>query len=67
MVENLKDPRNHMTGKYIERKYHLIQENVQQGDVTIYRILMGNYLVDPFTKSLSTKLFLDHLKSIIIK
>ena len=34
-VANSKEPRSHKRGKHIERKYHLIREIVQRGDVTV--------------------------------
>ena len=33
-VANSKEPRSHKRGKHIERKYHLLREIVQRGDVT---------------------------------
>ena len=30
-----KEPRNHRKGKHIERKYHLVQNIVQRGNVTV--------------------------------
>ena len=32
-VANGKEPRNHCTGKHIERKFHLVREIVNRGDV----------------------------------
>ena len=39
-------------GKHIERKYHLLREIVQRGDVTIIKIASAENLADPFTKAL---------------
>ena len=33
VVANSKEPRTHKKGKHIERKYHLIRDIVQRGDV----------------------------------
>ncbi|KAK4855041.1 hypothetical protein QYF36_003447 [Acer negundo] len=50
-VANSKEPRSHKRGKHIERKYHLLREIVQRGDVTITKIASAEKLADPFTKS----------------
>ena len=34
-VANAKEPRNHKRGKYIKRKYHLICEIVNRGDMVV--------------------------------
>ena len=34
-VANSKEPKSHKRGKHIERKYHLIREIVNRGDVTV--------------------------------
>ena len=38
-VANSKEPHSHRRGKHIRRKYHLIQEIVQRGDVIITKIV----------------------------
>ena len=37
-VAQSKEPRNHGKGKHVERKYHLIRDIVQQGDVIVPRL-----------------------------
>ena len=37
-VTNSKEPRSHQRGKHIERKFHLIRDNVECGDVTVCKI-----------------------------
>ena len=44
---------SHKRGKHIERKYHLIREIVNRGDVVVSQIASEDNLVDPFTKGLS--------------
>ena len=52
MVAQSKDPSNHKKGKHIERKYHIIQDIVTQGDVVVAaKIDSANNLVDHFTKT----------------
>ena len=51
-VAQSKEPRNHGKGKHVERRYHLIRDIVQHGDVTVTKIATVDNLVDPFTKAL---------------
>ena len=37
-VANSKEPRSHKRSKHIERKYHLIRDNVARGDVDVKKI-----------------------------
>ena len=62
-VANSKEPRSHKRGKHIERKYHLLREIVQRGDVTIIKIASAENLADPFTKALPQKSFDGHLEN----
>ncbi|KAA0037540.1 retrovirus-related pol polyprotein from transposon tnt 1-94 [Cucumis melo var. makuwa] len=59
-VANSKEPRNHKRGKHIERKYHLIREIVQRGDVIFTKIASEHNIADPFTKTLTAKVFKGH-------
>ena len=61
-VANSKEPRSHKRGKHIERKYHLIREIVNRGDVTVTKIPTLENLADPFTKTLTEKQFNKHLE-----
>ena len=63
-VANSKKPRSHKKGKHIERKYHLIREIVQRGDVTVTKIASAENLADPFTKTLTAKVFEGHLEGL---
>ena len=62
VVANSKEPRSHKRGKHIERKYHLIREIVNRGDVTVTKIPTLENLADPFTKTLTEKQFNKHLE-----
>ena len=66
-VINSKELRNHKRGKHIERKYHLIREIVNRGDVTVTKIPILDNLVDPFTKTLSEKQFFKHVEEMGLK
>ena len=63
-VAQCKEPRNHGKGKHIETKYHLIQDIVRRGDVTMNKIATVDNLADPFTKALPHKVFECHLDSL---
>ncbi|KAA0048709.1 retrovirus-related pol polyprotein from transposon tnt 1-94 [Cucumis melo var. makuwa] len=63
-IVNSKEPRSHKRGKHIERKYHLIREIVQRGDVIVTKIASEHNIVDPFTKILTAKVFEGHLESL---
>ncbi|KAH9671727.1 hypothetical protein KPL70_017462 [Citrus sinensis] len=62
-VAQSKEPRNHKKQKHIERKYHLIRDIVQRGDVEVTQIASQQNLADPFTKAIPGKPFNLHLES----
>ncbi|KAH9724536.1 Integrase catalytic domain-containing protein [Citrus sinensis] len=62
-VAQSKEPRNHKKQKHIERKYHLIRDIVQRGDVEVTQIASQQNLADPFTKAILGKPFNLHLES----
>ena len=66
-VANSREPRSHKRGKHIERKYHLIQEIVNRGDVIVTKISTLDNLADPFTKTLSEKLFFEHIEEMGVR
>ena len=49
-VAQSKEPRNHGKGKHVERKYHLIRDIVQRGDVTVTKIAITDNLADPLLR-----------------
>lgn len=63
-VENSKEPRSHKRQKHIERKYHLVREIVQRGDVSILKIALEYNLADLFTKMLPAKQFEGHVRNL---
>ena len=66
-VANSKEPRSHKRGKHIERKYHLIREIVNRGDVAVSQIALEKNLADPFTKGLSQKIFDQHVEGMRVR
>ena len=63
-VANTRELCSHKRGKHIERKYYLIWEIINRGDVIVTKILMLDNLADPFTKTLLDKLFFKHIEEI---
>ena len=64
VVAQSKEPRKHEKGKHVERKYHLIQDIVQHGNVTMTKIATADNLADSFTKALPQKVFERYLDSL---
>ena len=62
-----KKVRSHKRGKYIERKYHLIREIVNRGDVVVSQIASEDNLADPFTKGLNQKVFDQHVRGMGVR
>ncbi|XP_075076347.1 secreted RxLR effector protein 161-like [Nicotiana tabacum] len=56
-VANSKEPRSHKRSKHIEHKYHLIRDITQRGNARVLKIASEDNLADPFTKSLTQKIF----------
>ncbi|KAI9187188.1 hypothetical protein LWI28_025291 [Acer negundo] len=56
-VANSKEPRSHKRGKHIERKYHLLREIVQRGDVTITKIASAENLARSLHKGSTSEEF----------
>ena len=66
-VINSKEPRNHERSKHIERKYHVIRDIVQCGDVVVLKIPSIENLADPFTKIIHAKSFKGHLEGLKLR
>ena len=52
---------------HIERKYHLIREIVNRGDVAVSQNVSEDNLAYPFTKGLSQKIFDQHVEGMGVK
>ncbi|CAN4123530.1 unnamed protein product [Withania somnifera] len=65
-VANSKEPRSHKRAKHIERKYHLIRDIVQRGDVVVAKIASKTTL-RPFHKSFAAKPFDRHVEGMGVK
>ena len=61
-ITQAKEPKAHQQMKHILRRFHLIREIVDRGDVDLQKIDGKKNLVDPFTKAIAVKEF-DNYKS----
>ena len=52
-ISQAKEPRSHQRSKHIERRFHLIRDIIQRGDVQICRVPIDDNIADPLTKALS--------------
>ena len=51
-IQIAKEPRSHRKSRHILRKYHLVREFINNGEVTIGRVDSRDNIADPFTKGL---------------
>lgn len=59
-IAQAKEPRSHQKSKHILRRYHLIREIIERGDVKIEKVDGKRNTTIPFTKALGTKEFDKH-------
>ena len=52
-IAQAKEPRSHNKSKHVPRKYHVIREIIQRGDVKICYIASNDNTADPLTKALT--------------
>ena len=61
-VAQAKEPRNNKSQKHIERKYHIIRDIVQCGEIKVMKIVTTDNVADLFTKAITGKAFNQHLE-----
>ena len=66
-VAQAKEPRAHHKSKHILRRFHLVREIVERGEVYISRVDTKNNIADPFTKALPQREFDRHLDCMGLK
>ena len=66
-ITQAKEPRSHQRSKHILRRFHLIREIVDRGDVKICRVSTLDNLADPLTKPLAQQKHEAHTRSIGIR
>ena len=62
-IAQAKEPRSHQRSKYILRRYHLIREIIERGDVKICKISTDDNIADPLTKPLMQAKHDHHVRS----
>ena len=60
VIAQAKEPRSHRKPKHNFRRYHLIREIIEYGDVKIEKVDGKENAADPFTKTLGIKEFDKH-------
>ena len=66
-IAQAKEPRSHQKSKHILRRYHLIREIIDRGDVKICKVHTDLNIADPLTKPLSQQKHEAHMSSIGIR
>ena len=60
VIVQAKEPKSHHRTKHVLRRYHLVREIMERGDVDLRKIDGKENLADPLTKALGIKEFNDH-------
>ncbi|KAK8554259.1 hypothetical protein V6N12_031225 [Hibiscus sabdariffa] len=66
-IAQAKEPRSHQRSKHIFRRFHLIREIVDRGDVEICKVHTDDNIADPLTKPLAQQKHDRHTKSLGIR
>ena len=66
-IAQVKEPRTHHRTKHILRRYHLVREIVERGDIDLRKIDEKENIVDPLTKPLGIKEFDDYKRKMGIR
>jgi hypothetical protein len=66
-IAQAKKPRSHQISKHILRRYHLIREIIDRGDVKIYKMHTELNIASLLTKALSQQKHEAHMSSMGIK
>ena len=62
-IAQAKESRSHQRSKHILKRYHLIREIIDRGDVKISYIVTDDNMAHPLTKALSQPKHEAHVKS----
>jgi len=66
-IAQAKEPRSYQRSKHILRRYHLIREIIDRGDVKICRVPTLDNIADPLTKPLAQQKHDGHTRSMGIR
>ena len=64
VIAQEKKPRSHLKSKHVLRKYHIIREIIQRGDVAISRVATDDNVADPLTKGLPQRKHDTHARGL---
>ncbi|KAK8618056.1 hypothetical protein V6N13_115931 [Hibiscus sabdariffa] len=63
-IAQSKEPRSHQRSKHILRRFHLIREIIDRGDVEICKVHTDDNIADPLTKTLAQQKHDRHTESL---
>ena len=66
-IAQAKEPRSHHRTKHILRRFHLVREIVERGDIELRKVDGKENLADPLTKPLRIKEFDNHKRKMGIR
>ena len=66
-ISQAKEPRSNQRSKHILRRFHLIREIIERGDVKICRVHTDDNVIDPLTKPIPQSKHDSHTRSIGIR
>ncbi|KAK8535581.1 hypothetical protein V6N12_057097 [Hibiscus sabdariffa] len=66
-IAQAKEPRSHQRSKHILRRFHLIREIIDRGDVEICKVNTDDNIADPWTKPLAQQKHDRHTESLGIR
>ena len=66
-IAQAKEPRSHQRSKHILKRFHLIREIIERGDIKICRVHTDANVADPLTKPLPQSKNDSHTRSIGIR
>ncbi|KAK8554341.1 hypothetical protein V6N12_031305 [Hibiscus sabdariffa] len=66
-IAQAKEPRSHQRSKHILRRFHLIREILDRGDVEICKVHTNDNIDDPLTKPLAQQKHVRHTESLGIR
>ena len=66
-IAQAREPRQHQKNKHILRKYHLIRQFVESGDIKLCKVHTDANVADPLTKPLSQPKFEAHGRAMGIR
>ena len=62
-IAQAKEPRAHARSKHVQRRFHVIRELIEFGEVKICKIATEDNIADPLTKALTQPKHEGHVRS----